>query len=73
MQDIFQTWLTPFVDFSCSVESVKAEHLQRLRKYERADVLYAQVKPKDIGETTVAKVEAEIRRLTIRGIFKYGG
>ena len=26
-QDITQTWLTPFVNFSCSVEKVKVEHL----------------------------------------------
>ena len=52
---------------------MKVEHLQRLSKYERADILYSKVKPKDIQHTSVAVVEASIRRLTILGILKYGG
>jgi len=35
--------------------------------------LYAKVRPKDIKHTSVAAVEASIRRLTIQGILKYGG
>ena len=35
--------------------------------------MYDQIRPKDINSTKVADVEKRIRKLTIAGIFKYGG
>lgn len=44
-----------------------------MSKEEHADVLYNQIRPKDILATKVVDLEKKIKWLTIKGILKYGG
>jgi len=46
-QDVTQSWLTDFVDFSTTVEQVTLENLMLLPSQERAKKLYFEIRKDD--------------------------